>query len=36
MKLYRKYRQWREWGFARKNALYLALKYLDIKLTRSE
>lgn len=30
MKLYRKYRQWRTWGFERKNALILAIKYIDL------
>lgn len=30
MKLYRKYRQWRGYGFARKNALLLAIKYIDL------
>ena len=30
MKLYRKYRQWRGYGFGRKNALYLAVKYFNL------
>lgn len=30
MKLYRKYRQWRGYGFGRKNSLLLAVKYLNL------
>jgi hypothetical protein len=30
MKLIRKYRTWRKWGFQRKSALYLAIKYINL------
>lgn len=30
MKLLRQYKKWRSWGFERKNALYLAIKYINL------
>jgi hypothetical protein len=30
MKLLNSYRKWRGWGFQRKNALYLAIKYINL------
>lgn len=30
MNIIRKYNKWRGWGFAPRNALYLALKYRNL------
>ncbi len=30
MKLITQYRRWRGYGFERKNALYLAIKYINL------
>lgn len=30
MKVFHQYRKWRGWGFQRKNALILAIKYRDL------